>query len=130
MGPGRKAYTSASGRGALRRFHDTLGKGMVYVLLKSGLLALQQPPLAPCRPRAVLLQLLTTPGKPLAFGVDCRAAIRRATRIDGQIDEAQINTQHLLYADLFRLKNITDDGNIEDTPDVHQAHFPWRTPGQ
>lgn len=82
-------FQGDGGPGALRRFHDTLGDGMVDVLLKPGLCARELPQLASGGPRGMVLQFLASLGKALPFPLDLGTAIDSAIRIDRQVDNAK-----------------------------------------
>ena len=108
--------------GALRRLHETLGNGVIGVLLKSGLFASELSQSPPCRPGAMALQPFASRLIPLAFLLYRLAGVYRPVRVHGKVDDAQIDTKDTLNTDGLRLKDITDHCKVERSFDVHQVH--------
>ena len=119
----RQIFQGDPSSGALRSIHEPFGDGMVDILLKPGLLALEQLESSPRRSCSMALQAFASGLVSLAFPIHCRARVHCAIRVQGEVDYAKVHAKHPLNSHLFWLQHITDNGQVEGASYVHQIDF-------
>ena len=98
----RQIFQGDPSSGALRSIHEPFGDGMVDILLKPGLLALEQLESSPRRSCSMALQAFASGLVSLAFPIHCRARVHCAIRVQGEVDYAKVHAKHPLNSHPFQ----------------------------
>jgi hypothetical protein len=119
----RQVFQGNPSRGALRSLNNLFGNRVVRVRLKPCMLSGNLSEFASSSSCIVPLKTLPAALESLTGVLNFSASIDSAVRIHREIDDTEINAQDMLYPHLFRLKDITNHGKVEDASNVHQIDF-------
>ena len=97
----------------LRFLHEMLADRVVHITLETGLLARNLAQLAFGRFRALALQVAAAVRVDTAVALYPVARIALAVRVGGDVDDAQVNTEHIIHLSKRRLLDIASDGQVE-----------------
>lgn len=103
--------------------HDCFGNAVIYVFLKTTLLARNSFELSLGGTRTYFLKLLTLPCHAFSVFFNTFARIASTLRINGKIDNAEINTKNIFRVDKVVFINIACAGNIKNALNQHQINF-------
>ena len=104
-------------------FHDMFADDMVGVLLEAGLAARQIAKLAPGRAGALALQVATAMRVGATLLFHFRSAVDFAVRVRGEVHDAQVHTQHVLWLNGGRLFDVTRGVQIKLAVAPHQIRL-------
>lgn len=108
---------------AFSRRNNLLTYTVVRLFSESSLLARELLKFSLCSLRAALLKTGAAFGITSANPLHGVSRVRRAETIEGQVHDPEINTKNTFNIDLFRVRNVTDAGEVPFAANEHQVNF-------
>ena len=116
-------FESDSPARSVRRLHDGFRDDMINVLLKSGLLAGNLAEFSLGCLGSFSLQVLPSMSVFLTFLFNSLTGVSFPVAIDGEVDDAAIDTENVSGFDKIGLIYVTDDSEIPFAANKHQVNF-------
>ena len=119
----RKVFHRNRQTGAFSSGNDCLADAVILVLLKPLLPAAHLAKTLLCSPRSYALQRRPTFGIVPALGFDRRTGILVARAVGGYVNHAEVNTQHAIWREEFRVVEVAHSGEIPLSAHEHEIDF-------